>query len=315
MKAFILAGGYATRLWPLTEHKAKPLLLLGGKTVVAHLLERIPAGTDVYLLTNAKFAPAFREELKKLGREDVSLFCEDTFSDEGKLGALKSLSVALNYFKVESDIWVLAGDNLLKNLNLEELKAQEDEAALAVQEVPTLEDARAFGVVEENRGRVTSFEEKPAAPKSRLVSTGFFFVGKNLLPVLHETAQKQPDALGVMMPAFLSHNATLKAIRFEGECFDIGSFESYLAAHKDFQTDDCLKDSTVESSGNTFGGKVFLGEGCRVQNCVLHDCIVYPGTTLEHCRISGSIIDKHCHLRGVDINRKLIREGTVLHAG
>ena len=39
MKALILAGGFATRLWPLCENRAKPLLLLNGKTILAHILE------------------------------------------------------------------------------------------------------------------------------------------------------------------------------------------------------------------------------------------------------------------------------------
>ena len=64
MKAVILAAGYATRLYPLTLNRPKALLDVGGRPMVEHLLERLH-GVDglgaIYLVTNSKFADAFRE--------------------------------------------------------------------------------------------------------------------------------------------------------------------------------------------------------------------------------------------------------------
>ncbi|KKR27879.1 MAG: hypothetical protein UT60_C0033G0002 [candidate division CPR2 bacterium GW2011_GWD2_39_7] len=51
MKALILAGGYATRLWPLTKEKAKPLLLVNGKPLVTHVIDKIPADIEIYVAT------------------------------------------------------------------------------------------------------------------------------------------------------------------------------------------------------------------------------------------------------------------------
>src|SRR5919108_365747 len=63
MRALILAAGYATRLYPLTKDRPKPLLEVGGQPLVDWILDAIAevaAIEEVHLVTNAKFAPAFR---------------------------------------------------------------------------------------------------------------------------------------------------------------------------------------------------------------------------------------------------------------
>jgi glucose-1-phosphate thymidylyltransferase len=184
MKILILAGGFATRLWPLSEKHAKPLLLLAGKTILAHLLDRIPQGADVALLTNKKFEADFRKELKQLGRDSVEIFCEDAHSDGEKLGALGAISVACRELQVDDDLLVLAGDNLLPELKISDLDCDSDSARIAVRQVTSKEEARKFGVVEMEGETVVGFEEKPSQPKSTLVSTGFLALGKNTLPIL-----------------------------------------------------------------------------------------------------------------------------------
>ncbi|MFB6077147.1 MAG: NDP-sugar synthase, partial [Candidatus Nanohaloarchaea archaeon] len=64
MKAIVLAGGHATRLWPLTRNRAKPLLPLAGKPIVAHVLDQLAEKDtvdEVLLSTNAKYADDFRD--------------------------------------------------------------------------------------------------------------------------------------------------------------------------------------------------------------------------------------------------------------
>src|SRR5439155_2032671 len=63
VKAVILAAGYATRLYPLTLDRPKHLLEIGGKPMLDHLRGRLPLAEleAIYVVTNAKFAPSFRE--------------------------------------------------------------------------------------------------------------------------------------------------------------------------------------------------------------------------------------------------------------
>jgi glucose-1-phosphate thymidylyltransferase len=309
MKILILAGGFATRLWPLSEKHAKPLLLLAGKTILAHLLEKIPQASDIALLTNKKFESAFRLELDSLGRKNVEIFCEDAYSDGEKLGALGAISVACQELKINDNLLVLAGDNLLPELQISDLECDSDSARIAVRQLEKKDEARKFGVVEVAGEKVIGFEEKPDSPKSTLVSTGFLFLGKNTLPIVHEYAKKSPDALGGIFPELLRKGVSVSAVKVGGEWFDIGSFETYLGAHKSLQLKDVVLGKNVQEKNSTYSGKVFLGENVVVENCTLHDVIVYPGTVLKDCHITTSVIDEYCDLTGLDLSQKLVRNG------
>jgi len=318
MKVLILAGGFATRLWPLSEVHAKPLLLINGKTILAHLFDIIPASAEVILLTNQKFAADFRAELTLIGRKtQTEIFCEDSVADGEKLGALGAIAAVCKEYEIDENIFVFAGDNLLPNLTVADLACEETQAKLAVREVKTLDEARKFGVVEVKPSKkldltVTNFEEKPEKPKSKLVSTGFLGIGRTLLPALIEFAAAEPDALGGVFPEFLHQGAEVLARKVDGDWFDIGSFETYLGAHEQLQREPVLLGKSVKKSQNTLSGKVFLADGASVKNCKLHNVIVYPNTKLSNCIISNSIIDSDCDLAGVDLNQKLIRRNTNL---
>lgn len=319
MKAFILAGGFATRLWPLTEHRAKPMLLVDGKPILAHILEQIPESIEVFLLTNSRFEKDFQRFLNSTNYK-AKIFCEDAYCDTNKLGALAAVSAAVEHFKINDDLLVLAGDNLLPNLKIEDLFPAEDSVCLAIKTVPSLEDARAFGVVEIDSNlvnglqKVKTFNEKPEIPVSRYVSTGFMGIGKALLPGLRRFAKKSPDALGAVITDFLARNIEVKASVVEGDWFDVGSYEAYLGAHKALQKRDILLEPGAEMEGCQCQGKVYIGAGARVKNSVLIDAVIYPNTVLEDCHITQSVIDEDCSFRGVDLSRKLIRQGTVLRS-
>ncbi len=314
MKVLILAGGFATRLWPLTENRAKPLLLLDGKTILAHLLEKIPENLEVILLTNKKFEKDFESEIKLLDRQNFRIFCEDAFADGEKLGALGAISAAVQHFQIDENICVFAGDNLLPNLEIESLFCEDDEAKLAAFDVHDLFVARNFGVVEvDQNGKLTKFEEKPKEPKSTLVSTGFCSFGKNLFPIFHDFAKENPDALGGIFEHFLHKKINVVAQKVNGEWFDVGHFDTYLAAHKELQKKELKLGRKVIQEQNMYSGKVFIGEGAVVKNCRILNSIIYPGARLENCHISESVIDENCKLAGVDLNRKLVRRGTALN--
>jgi len=319
MKYLILAGGFATRLWPLTESRAKPLLLLNKKTILAHIISKIPKNSEIIILTNKAFINDFKQETKKFKNQyDIKIFEEDAESDGEKVGALKAVSLTIKHYKINENIFILAGDNLLPALDLKFLKGESSESVLAVQKVKDLYEARKFGVVEVEKVEkkilmpVIGFEEKPENPKSTLVSTGFMFIGKNLFKDLHDFANIEPDALGGIFPYLLKQKCTVKSYLVEGEWFDVGSFETYLEAHQKLQKQTLVKMDSTQEKNNVYEGKVFLAENSNIENCTIIDSIIYPGVKLKNCHIARCIIDKNCDLEGLGLSQKLIRQNTCL---
>src|SRR4051812_26115891 len=115
MKAVILAAGYATRLYPLTLDRPKALLPVGGRPLVEHLLLRLQdvVGLDaINLVTNAKFAGAFRDWAAGWDGAEVRIVDDGTADEETKLGAIGDLGLTIREAAIDDDLLVLAGDNL-----------------------------------------------------------------------------------------------------------------------------------------------------------------------------------------------------------
>jgi glucose-1-phosphate thymidylyltransferase len=113
VKAIILAGGYATRLQPLTEDLSKCLLPVGGRPMVDWILDSLRAVAeidDVHLVTNHRFAPDFERWART--REGITVHDDGTTSNEDRLGAMGDVAFTLERAGVDDDVLVVAGDNL-----------------------------------------------------------------------------------------------------------------------------------------------------------------------------------------------------------
>src|ERR687885_1245028 len=112
MKLVVLAAGYATRLYPLTLDRPKPLLDVAGRPMLEHVLDRLSAISfdAIYVVTNSKFAPHFGEWAR--GRDAITVVDDGTTSDETKRGAIGDLALVLRRERVDDDVVVVAGDNL-----------------------------------------------------------------------------------------------------------------------------------------------------------------------------------------------------------
>ncbi len=316
MQAFILAGGYATRLWPLTEQRAKPLLPLAGKPIIEHLVEKIPAEIPVTVSTNAAFAVQFEEWAKGLGRANLTIAVEETRSDQEKLGALGATAQWITDQKIDDDLLLLTGDNYCGFSLKTFLQKQEDGTALiAAYDIGSLELAKAFGtVMTDTNGHVTAFEEKPKEPKSTLVSTGCAVLPKEALPILCAYAKEHPDNVGGIFEELLCLGKTIAVYRFTEPWFDIGNFHSYIEASESLVGASVLRDPSVVLSQSETEGFVVLGPRCTVRSSRLQNVIMFGNCTVEDCSLQNCILDTGCNLRGIDLQSKMLRSNTSLHA-
>jgi glucose-1-phosphate thymidylyltransferase len=235
MKCIILAAGYATRLYPLTKNKPKPLLDVAGKPILEHILEKVWKVTDineVFIVTNDRFYPCFIEWKKGYRfTGKIHIVNDGTTANENRLGAIADLQFTIDNAGIDDEIMVLAGDNLFdfELYCFVEFYRTKASDCITVHEVNDICRLKRTGVIEaDEQWKVISFEEKPENPKTNLAVPPFYIYKKETLPLIKEylIEGNNPDAPGNFIP-WLIKKKDVYAFKFEGERYDIGTPESY----------------------------------------------------------------------------------------
>src|SRR5438874_9570349 len=119
MKVIILAAGYATRLYPLTLTRPKPLLPVAGQPMIEYVLDNLApiGGIDrIYVVTNSKFATQFEQWSEDYrahkAKLNFTIVNDGSTDDTNKLGAIGDIRFVLKSQRVEDDLIIVAGDNL-----------------------------------------------------------------------------------------------------------------------------------------------------------------------------------------------------------
>lgn len=242
MKAVILAAGYATRLYPLTRDFPKPLLEVGGKAILDHIIEKIERVDDIdviYVVTNHRFYEHLVNWVRRGAcyPKFIRIIDDGTISNEDRLGAIGDLWLVIEKEKLADDLLVMAGDNLFE-FELTDMVAyfhQVGTDIISAHEVNELELLRRTGVVNiDMNQRVIDFEEKPAQPKSNLAVPPFYIYQRSTVVSLVKRYLDEghnPDAPGHFIP-WLIRRKPVHVYKFLGERYDIGTPESYEQIRK-----------------------------------------------------------------------------------
>ena len=321
MKAFILAGGFATRLWPLTEKRAKPLLPLAGIPLLTHLVEKIPAGIPITVSTNAVFAEDFEKWKKAMSdkRLAISILIEDAGHEDEKLGALGAVAKWIREENINDDVLLLAGDNYVGFSIASFIERFGGKPLLAAYDIRSKEDAKKFGIVLTEGSantsgtiRVTGFQEKPADPESTLVSTGCYVLPAESLSALVSYAKEHPDNIGGIFEEFLFKGIEVECVSFAEPWFDIGSFEAYLEATKTLVGENFLLGEGAVQKESELMGSIVFGKNSKVARSTLTNVVLFENCEVEDCVLENCIVDDDCILRGVDLSGKMLRAGSRL---
>lgn len=225
MKCLILAGGFATRLYPLTLNKAKALLEYRGKPIINYIVDRVPQNVNIMVNTNKKFEADFHQWQQNLSRH-VEILVEEALSDKQKLGAVGSLNFWIENKRIVEDLLVIAGDNYFE-FDLAQFIASYDgkHSLVAVYDIGDKSKATQFGVVQLDEHRIVKFQEKPARPESSLVATACYIFPRRVFPHLHQYCQQgKRDNLGSLI-AYLVEQEEVHAYAFTEPWVDIGSVQ------------------------------------------------------------------------------------------
>jgi len=246
MNVLILAAGYATRLYPLTLTKAKPLLEVAGKPMIDWVLDNlapVPGIECVYVVTNNKFAADFQawadNYAKSQPKVKFKIVNDQSTSDTDKLGAIGDINLVIEREGLaSSDLCVVAGDNLFSEpLGGFAAAAQGKPAMIATYDVRDLEAIKKYNNIETDaEGRVIHFEEKPQHPKNTITGIALYYYSKEVVPMFacYIAEGNNPDQPGRFVQWLYKHTPVY-AHEIGGTWYDIGSKETLEEANVIFQ--------------------------------------------------------------------------------
>lgn len=251
MNAILLAAGYGTRLYPLTKNRAKPLLPVGGRPIIDHLVDRLDAAPQIeriILVSNARFFDVFQEwdACRKAGKpatrpagKPLEILNDGSTSNEGRLGAVRDVQFAVESAGLAGQpAYVLATDNLPR-FDLRDiiaLAAGKGASAVFACPVDDPERLKRMGVAElDADGRVVGFEEKPARPRSNLRVPPFYVYAAPAVASIGDflAAGNNPDAPGHFL-AWLVKRQEVYALRRPEGTYEMGTLEAYRAVCEEF---------------------------------------------------------------------------------
>ena len=241
MKAIIMAAGYATRLYPLTKDKPKPLLPVGGKPIIEYIIDKLKAFQDIdtiYVVTNNKFYDHFVQWQEGFDYNiPIEILNDGTLSNDDRLGAIGDMNFVINQKKINDDLIVVAGDNLF-DFDLNKLKNFADDKNIVIcgYDVNDYKLATQYGIVSvDDNGKVLSFVEKPENPPSTLAALGIYVFKKDKVALITKYINDGniADAPGYFIQWAYKNDEVYSYI-FNGIWYDIGDLTSYQTADKEF---------------------------------------------------------------------------------
>jgi glucose-1-phosphate thymidylyltransferase len=245
MKLLVLAAGYATRLSPLTDNQAKPLLPVRGRPMIDHVLDCFagcPEIDGVFVVTNHRYAPNFERWQKAAAAARpgwrIRVFDDGTTSNADRLGAIGDIAFVLRQggeqgAPLDDDLVVVAGDNLFSQPLVPFVKmARRRGLLVGAYDVGDLELIKQYSCLRlDDEARVVSFTEKPQHPESTLACIALYHYPRAVLPLITQYLDEgnSPDQPGWLVQ-WLYSRVPCYAYTVPGRWLDIGSKQSYDAA-------------------------------------------------------------------------------------
>ncbi len=244
LAAVFLAAGFATRLYPLTKTKAKPLLEVGGQAMLTRIVDqvaRMGAVEDGVVVTNGRFHADFVDWQRQVRPQlPLTIVNDGAENNETRLGAIQDLALGLQQRadRPAPDGWlVLACDNLFEFdlARVAQRFASTRNGQLIVRQVPAPVPAGRYSEVILTGDRVERFREKPQDPESDLSAIAVYLLPQDLPELVRDYLDGggNPDAPGHFL-AWLSERRPLEATRLDGRWLDIGSAADLIRAQTAF---------------------------------------------------------------------------------
>ncbi len=318
MDAIVLAGGYATRMWPITRNRPKMLLPVGETTVIDKTLAQLDEEDDiedVYISTNEAFATDFKKYVAEKGYEKPVLSVEDTSDEDEKFGVVGALAQLIDREGLEDDLLIIAGDNMVgfDIADFVDFFEAKQSPVLAAYDVGDFERAKSYGLVELDGEEVIDFQEKPDEPNTTLASIACYAFPADVLPQFdtYLADDQNPDEPGWFLQ-WLQSRQSVYAFTFDDVWFDIGEAPAYLDA-VDWKLGGeplVADDATVENS--ELNGSTHVMSGATVTDSTITDSLVFPDATVENSELVECVTDVETTIKNLELVESLVGSQSVL---
>lgn len=291
MKAIIMAGGFGTRLRPITQNLPKPMVPLVIKPMMEHIINLLKSHgiTElvVLLFFQADSIQNYFRDGEKFGVKINYILPKEDF---GTAGAVK---LAEEY--IDDTFLVISGD-VLTDFDLKKaINFHKNKKSLSTILLTRVENPLPFGIaITEKDGRILKFLEKPAWGEvfSDTINTGIYIFEKEIFKYIPE--HKEFDFSKDLFPKLMSKNINIFGALMDGYWKDVGNLTEYRLAHQDV-LDGRVK---VSISGKKVKGKnVYIGENTEVDYTVNIDGAVIIGDNTvigKDVFVKNSVIGNNC---------------------
>lgn len=239
MKALILAAGYATRLYPLTKDRPKPLLTIRSRPIIEYIiskLESLGQIDEILVVTNQKFFRQFQDWLGNFpATKPVKLINDGSVNEKNRLGAIRDIGLVIEKEQLSEDLLIVAGDNLfsfgLHNF-IEFADKRRSYTCIGIYNLNGKLMPNKFGIVQLNGNEeIIDFQEKPETPRTSLIAMCVYFFPKEKLHLISDylSQNNNNDAPGNYI-SWLLKSDKVYGYKFEGNWLDIGDIDAYTEA-------------------------------------------------------------------------------------
>jgi NDP-sugar pyrophosphorylase family protein len=302
MKAIVLAGGFGTRLRPLTFVRPKHMLPLVDKPMLEHIVDYLFSFKEI------------DEVILSIGYSEEFKIIEDYFNSKkfrGKivlikepkrLGGVGAIKYVLDNQDINETFVLYLGDNIT-DFNLKKMiDFHKKNIAIATIGLIETSEPWKFGVVELEGTNIKRFIEKPAigSEPSNKISTGIYIFGPEIRKLLSYDFM---DSTGMLFPMLLKQGQKLNGfLQKKAFWVDVGRPASYIEATayvlKKYGRENWVEGSVTLGEGTKLDGPVVIYKNTKVgKHCMIRNSIIFEDNLIgDDCRIVNSIIDSGCKI-------------------
>lgn len=285
MKAVILAAGKGTRMRPLTEEEAKPMLKVAGRPILEHNIDQIRDRVDEIIIVAGYRIEDFRE-----------YFSSDKITIVEQEEALGTADAALQAKeKIDDSALIMNGDDIYPGLP--DLSAHS--SCLLGMDV---DEPSKFGIYQIEDGRVKDIEEKPENPSSTMANIGLYLVGSEFFDLLDDVEMSERgeyEITDAVKEYVGSEQVDFQEARRWLPCsYPDQLMDANLELLEEIETaiDGDMKNSET-------GGTVIIEEDARVENSELTNVVIHSGATVRGCNLENVVVREDSTLQDVETSR------------